>query len=91
MVGYNIEVSQNFFMLEEAELPDQYSKVSKAIGQGEGMVVVEISNSNMDWAELSGAPRKNKKEAYSNTALTRENCAYAIGVNLAVRRRDSFK
>ncbi len=41
MVGYNIEVSQNFFMLEEAELPDQYSKVSKAIGQGEGMVVVE--------------------------------------------------
>ena len=62
MVGYNIEVSQNFFMLEEAELPDQYSKVSKAIGQGEGMVVVEISNSNRDWQNSQEHPDEIKKK-----------------------------
>ena len=49
-------------MLEEAELPDQYSKVSKAIGQGEGMVVVEISNSNMDWQNSQEHPDEIKKK-----------------------------
>lgn len=57
MVEYNIEVSQNFFMLEEGKKKQNFlTQYSKAFygykAKGEGMVVVEVSDNNMDCAEL---------------------------------------